>query len=143
MATDCVIAEKDSKIAMNFIGIGLIPDGGGHFFLERRLGELKAQEVIWEGRVMNAEQASAIGLVDLVAHNGLDAEVRKKVEGWQTKPIQSMIRTKKILAETNRPKLLKMLELEKYSQFIMRQTEDHAEGIQAFVEKRKPNFKGK
>ncbi len=143
LATDCIIAEQKSKLAMNFIGIGLIPDGGGHFFLERRLGELRAQEVIWEGSVMNAEQASEIGLVDVVAQDNLEDEIRRKVEEWQAKPILSMIRTKKILAETNRPKLLKMLELEKHSQFVMRQTEDHAEGIQAFIEKRKPNFKGK
>ncbi|MDP4169175.1 MAG: enoyl-CoA hydratase, partial [Bacillota bacterium] len=48
-----------------------------------------------------------------------------------------------ILAEKNRPQLLKMLELEKHGQFKMRQTQDHREGIQAFVEKRKPRFIGK
>lgn len=143
LATDCIIAEKESKFAMNFIGIGLIPDGGGHFFLERRLGELKAQEMIWDGKVMNAVEAQKMGLIDIVAEDHLEKAVQEKVNEWKTKPVQAMIRTKKILAESKRPQLLKMLELEKCSQFVMKQTEDHLEGIRAFVEKRKPEFKGK
>ena len=42
---------------MNFIGIGLIPDGGAHFFLEKRLGESKAKQIIWEGKMMDADEA--------------------------------------------------------------------------------------
>ncbi len=143
LATDCIIADKDSKLAMNFIGIGLIPDGGGHFFLERRLGELNTMKLIWDGEVLKAPRACEMGLIDIVAEGGLDAAVNEKVAEWKQKPMQAMIRTKKILAETKRPQLLKILELEKGSQFVMRQTEDHQEGIKAFVEKRKPVFKGK
>ena len=143
LATDCIIAEKDSKVAMNFIGIGLIPDGGGHFFLERRLGELNTMKLIWDGEVMKAPQALEMGLVDIIAEGRLEEAVNAKVAEWKQKPLQAMIRTKKILAETKRPQLLKILELEKGSQLVMRQTEDHQEGIKAFVEKRKPVFKGK
>lgn len=143
LATDCIIAEKDSKVAMNFIGIGLIPDGGGHFFLERRLGELNTMKLIWDGEVLMAPRAYEMGLIDIVAEEGLEEAVNTKVAEWKQKPMQAMIRTKKILAETKRPQLLKILELEKGSQLIMRQTEDHQEGIKAFVEKRKPAFKGK
>ena len=125
LATDCIIAEKDSKVAMNFIGIGLIPDGGGHFFLERRLGELNTMKLIWDGEVLKAPQALDMGLIDIVTEGGLEETVNEKVAEWKQKPLQAMIRTKKILAETKRPQLLKTLELEKCSQFIMRQTEDH------------------
>ena len=70
LSSDMVVAEEGSKIAMNFIGIGLVPDGGGHFFLKERLGEKKAMQLIWSGEVMNGQEAYAIGLIDrVVAEN--------------------------------------------------------------------------
>lgn len=143
LATDYIIAEPSSKIAMNFIGIGLIPDGGAHFFLEERLGETRAKQLIWEGKTLSASDALSMGLVDQVPEGDFTKAVEEKVAEWLGKPIQAMIKTKKILAEKNRPSLLKILELEKHGQFKMRQTEDHQEGIQAFLEKRRPAFKGK
>lgn len=143
LSTDYIIAEPSSKIAMNFIGIGLIPDGGGHFFMEERLGESKAKRLIWEGKTLSANEAFNLGLVDEVPESDFNGAVEAKVQEWLGKPIQAMIKTKKILAEKNRPSLLKILELEKYGQYKMRQTEDHQEGIKAFLEKRKPAFRGK
>jgi 2-(1,2-epoxy-1,2-dihydrophenyl)acetyl-CoA isomerase len=143
LATDYIIAEPSSKIAMNFIGIGLIPDGGGHFFMEERLGETRAKQLIWEGKTLSANEALTLGLVDEVPTGDFTEAVEAKIQVWLNKPVQAMIKTKKILAEKNRPSLLKILELEKYGQFKMRQTEDHQEGINAFLEKRKPQFKGK
>ncbi|SEN11579.1 Enoyl-CoA hydratase/carnithine racemase [Mesobacillus persicus] len=143
LATDYIIADPASKLAMNFIGIGLIPDGGGHFFMKTRVGETKAKHLIWEGKPMSAAQALELGLIDEVAQNNLNESIDNKVKEWEQKPLQAMIKTKKIYAEENRVSLLKFLELEKIAQTKMRQTEDHKEGIQAFLEKRKPNFIGK
>ncbi|MFB6801082.1 enoyl-CoA hydratase [Peribacillus butanolivorans] len=143
LATDHLIADSESKVAMNFIGIGLIPDGGGHFFLERRLGEVGAKELIWEGRVLTTLEAKEKGLIHEIADGTLEQAVERKVQGWLKSPVQAMIKTKKILSEKNRPLLIKMLEIEKAAQFKMRQTADHQEGIKAFVEKRRPNFIGK
>jgi enoyl-CoA hydratase/carnithine racemase len=143
LATDYIIADKASKLAMNFIGIGLIPDGGAHFFLEKRLGETKAKQVIWDGKMMSAEEAYKLGLVQEVAEEDLQETLHTRISDWLGRPVQAMIKTKKILAEKNRPQLLKILELEKYGQQKMRETLDHKEGIKAFIEKRKPNFIGK
>lgn len=142
LSTDYILADEKSKIAMNFIGIGLIPDGGAHFFLEKRLGEDKTKQLIWEGNVLSAEEALQLNLIHEVSSNYMEA-LQTKIDEWKSKPVQAMIKTKKILAQMNRPQLLKILELEKYGQLNMRQTEDHLEGISAFLEKRNPNFIGK
>ncbi|MEH7110335.1 MULTISPECIES: enoyl-CoA hydratase [Bacillaceae] len=142
LATDHIIADANSKLAMNFIGIGLIPDGGAHFFLEKRLGELKAKQVIWDGKMMTAEEALSLGLIQEVSNGDLQDAVHTRINDWLSRPVLAMIKTKKILAEKNRPQLLKILELEKYGQQKMRETADHKEGITAFLEKRKPRFIG-
>lgn len=142
LATDYIIAHENSKIAMNFINIGLIPDGGAHFFLQKKLGEDRAKEFIWSGKTLTAQEALEMKLVDVVTYDCKKA-TEQKIEEWLSKPIEAMIRSKKILAETNRPKLLKILELEKNGQQRMRETEDHQEGMNAFLEKRIPVFKGK
>lgn len=143
LATDHIIAEKTSKLAMNFIGIGLIPDGGSHFFLEKRLGEIKAKQVIWEGKMMKAQEALELGLIQEIAEGNLQETLDTRISDWLHRPVQAMIKTKKILADSNRPQLLKILELEKQGQLNMRRTFDHQEGIRAFIEKRPAKFIGK
>jgi 2-(1,2-epoxy-1,2-dihydrophenyl)acetyl-CoA isomerase len=142
LATDYILADENSKLAMNFIGIGLVPDGGAHFFLEKKIGEDQAKQLIWEGKVMSANEAWQKGLIHEVTADYKDA-LNQKLEEYLKKPVQAMIKTKKIMVEKNRPQLLKILELEKHGQYKMRQTEDHQEGIRSFIEKRKPQFKGK
>lgn len=143
LATDYIMADQSSKLAMNFIGIGLIPDGGAHFFLEKRLGESKAKQVIWDGKMMNAKEAFESGLIQEVVEGNSEEALEARIQDWLSRPVQAMIKTKKILAEKNRPQLLKILELEKNGQCKMRRTRDHQEGIKAFLEKRKPKFIGK
>ena len=99
--------------------------------------------MIWEGKVLTAHEAKEKGLIHEVVEGSLEQAVEKKVQIWLKSPVQAMIKTKKILSEKNRPLLIKMLEIEKAAQMKMRQTEDHKEGIRAFVEKRKPVFIGK
>ena len=144
LGCDYIIAEEDAKIAMNFIGIGLVPDGAGHFFLKERIGVPKAKNLIWTGQVLNGQVAQSQGLVDEVVAKGKAAEhgeaLAKKL---LASPIASMIATKKILHEQKTKELERILEMESEAQQAMRNTEDHIEGIQAFVEKRKPVFKGK
>lgn len=84
LASDYVIATKEARLAMNFIGIGLIPDGGGHFLLAKRVGQVKAKHIIWEGKLMNAEEAYELGIVDIVVDDEAKAE-KKSPNGRQNR----------------------------------------------------------
>jgi 2-(1,2-epoxy-1,2-dihydrophenyl)acetyl-CoA isomerase len=143
LATDYIICEEDSKLAMNFIGIGLIPDGGGHFFLQERLGSCRAKKLMWTGKVMEGQEALMKKLVDEAIPSGkLNRAIEKYITECLQKPLLSIIESKSIYAELNKDQLEKALLLEKAGQWKMRQTVDHQEGIRAFVEKRAPQFKG-
>ena len=144
LGCDTIIAEEESKLAMNFIGIGLVPDGAGHFFLKERVGVPQAKHLIWSGKVMNGHEALEKGLIDEVVGEGQaaahgDALARQLLAA----PIASMIASKKILHEQKTLELDKILEMESAVQVAMRKTADHLEGIQAFLGNRKPVFKGK
>ncbi len=144
LASDYIICEESSKLAMNFIGIGLIPDGGSHFLLQERIGTVDSKKLIWNGKIMEGQEALMKGLVDEVTSTGkLRESLDRFEEGCLQKPILAMLKTKEIYVESNKERLIKVLELEKQGQTLMRSTEDHREGIQAFIEKRKPSFKGK
>lgn len=143
LGSDIVVAEMPSKIAMNFIGIGLVPDGGGHFFMKERLGTVKAKQTIWEGRVMNGEEALQMGITDYnVPEGAASATVDQIVGRVLASPVLAMIETKKVLHAARLPELEQILASEEQGQIRMRQTSDHLEGIQAFVGKRVPEFKG-
>ncbi|MET4562920.1 enoyl-CoA hydratase [Lysinibacillus parviboronicapiens] len=144
LGADIIVACENSKLAMNFIGIGLIPDGGGHFFMKERVGNVKAKQMIWEGKVLTATEAQEAGLIDYVAPEGTVFAMADQLVGKMlASPIVSMITTKKILHAQNLPQLERILEMEAEGQSAMRKTTDHVEGIHAFIEKRMPVFTGK
>lgn len=143
LACDIVVAEDTAKIAMNFITIGLIPDGGGHFFMQERLGTMKAKQAIWKGEVMSGAQAQKMGLVDEIAHaEALSTAIETTVNQLLKSPLKAMIATKKILNGQKLPELQGILDQETIMQPQMRETADHKEGVVAFVEKRQPNYIG-
>ena len=144
LACDHIIAEENSKLAMNFIGIGLVPDGGGHFFMKERVGSPKAQQMIWAGQILKAHDALAKGIIDEVTAEGRSLEYADAyVEQTLASPVKAKLATKHILHQLKVGELEKVLELEAAAQSAMRKSTDHLEGIQAFVEKRKPEFQGK
>ncbi|WP_339174087.1 enoyl-CoA hydratase [Anoxybacillus sp. FSL W8-1294] len=140
LACDHVIANEQARVAMNFIGIGLVPDGGGHFFLNRKIGDVKSKQIIWEGKIMSAQEAYEVGLVDEI---GDEQAIQHKVNEWLAKPIRAMIATKQLYARLSEQQLLNTLQMETAYQAEMRKTKDHEEGIRAFLEKRRPHFSGK
>lgn len=144
LGSDIIVAEQSSKLAMNFIGIGLIPDGAGHFFMKERLGTAKAKQMIWEGKVLNGDEALKLGLIDYNVEDGTVVETVDQLVGkLLASPILAMIKTKQILHKANLPQLEHILDGEADGQIKMRHTKDHLEGIKAFVEKRMPKFEGK
>ncbi|MFB7139905.1 enoyl-CoA hydratase [Gottfriedia sp. NPDC056225] len=143
LASDFVLAHESGILAMNFIGIGLIPDGGAHYFLEKRLGETKAKQLIWEGKKLNSAQALEIGLIDEVISGDFEQEINKRVKSILQKPVSAMIQTKQIYSNGNLDVLKRVLLAEKEGQSAMRRTADHQEGVQAFLQKRLPIFTGK
>lgn len=143
LGCDVVVAEENSKLAMNFIGIGLIPDGGGHFFMKERVGDVKAKQLIWQGKVMVPEEAYRLGLIDYVVDEGEGEGMADQIVGkFLSSPILAVLETKKIIHAQKIKELENILAMEKEGQVKMRQTADHLEGIKAFIEKRAPQFKG-
>ena len=143
LACDHIITEESSKLAMNFIGIGLVPDGGGHFFMKERVGVPKAKQLIWSGQVLKAHDALAKGLVDEVTAEGKSFEhAEAYVSDLLRSPLRAKLESKNILHSLKLGELETVLQMEAEAQSKMRKSADHLEGIQAFVEKRKPNFKG-
>ncbi|PGL71357.1 enoyl-CoA hydratase [Bacillus sp. AFS055030] len=143
LGSDFVLAHESGVLAMNFIGIGLIPDGGAHYFLEKRLGEAKAKQLIWEGKKLNATQALEIGLIDEVISGDFEQKINERVKSILQKPVSAMIQTKQIYCNNNLASLKNVLLFEKEGQSAMRRTTDHHEGVQAFLQKRMPVFTGK
>lgn len=144
LGADIIVACENSKLAMNFIGIGLIPDGGGHFFMKERVGNVKAKQLIWEGKVLTAKEAQEIGLIDYVAPDSTVFAMADQLVGKMlSSPLAAMITTKQILHTQNLPVLENILAMEALGQTAMRETKDHIEGIKAFVDKRTPVFVGK
>ena len=144
LGCDYIIAEEESKLAMNFIGIGLVPDGAGHFFLKERIGVPQAKKLIWSGQVMKGREALEKGLIDEVTAEGKGAEQGEAfAHKLLASPIAAMIASKRILHEQKTAELDSVLAMESETQVAMRKTVDHLEGIQAFVGKRTPAFVGK
>lgn len=143
LCSDYILCEEDSKLAMNFIGIALIPDGGSHFLLQERLGTHKAKRLIWNGKVLEGQEALMKGLVDEAIPSGkLEEGIERYTKQALGAPTKAMLKTKEVYVTLNKDRLQRALELEKEGQWLMRQTSDHQEGIRAFVEKRRPEFKG-
>ncbi|HZH61614.1 MAG TPA: enoyl-CoA hydratase [Metabacillus sp.] len=143
MACDQVIAEKNAKVAMNFINIGLVPDGGGHFFLKKRLGEHRAKQVIWEGKSIPSDDAVKVGMIDRIYEGDTEEQIELMKRKLEARPLKAMIASKVLFSSQEKHELVQTLELETKSQLEMRRTEDHREGVAAFLEKRVPQFTGK
>lgn len=144
LACDFRIATKKASFIQAFVNIGLVPDSGAMYFLPRLVGMAKAIELTYLGDKISAEEAERIGLI----HRAVDDEqfvdevnqLAKRLAGSATRAIGLI---KRALYHNMEVGLEEALEYEAHCQEIAGRTEDHQEGVKAFYEKRKPQYKGK
>ncbi len=144
LACDLIVASTEATLIEVFINIGLVPDSGSSYFLPRLVGMAKAFELCSMGSRVKAEEALALGLVNKVAlPDQLDAAVAEYTSYFAAAPTRSIGLIKKMLNKSTTASLDEMLDYEAYCQEIAGTSSDYKEGVQAFLEKRKPDFKGK
>lgn len=144
LACDLRIASDQATFRQAFLQIGLHPDWGGAFFLPRHVGIGRAMEMFFLGEPVNAAEAHRIGLVNFVTpHDQLALETRKLTERLASVPSLPVSLLKVALYERLETQLDSMMEHEVQAQMNCFKSEDFAEGLQAFLEKRKPHFKGR
>lgn len=144
LACDMRIMSDSAKLIEVFVRIGLIPDSGSHWFLPRLVGMARAFEYASTGRDIDAAEAERVGLVNGIAPSGELEKVTMDIAGKLAKgPTISIGLIKRALNKSAVSDLDTMLEYEAVLQEIASQSEDHKEGIAAFLEKREARFKGK
>lgn len=141
---DIRIASDQARFGQVFVGIGAIPDCGGHYWLPRLVGPAKAAELMWTGEQTKAEEALRLGLVNrVVPADQLMEETLALARRLAQGPTFAIGRSKQILSRALDSDLPTVLELEAEGQEAASKSEDFVEGISAFLEKRKPAFRGK
>jgi 2-(1,2-epoxy-1,2-dihydrophenyl)acetyl-CoA isomerase len=143
LACDIIIAVKDAKLSTAFIGIGLAPGCGTQFFTQV-VGYQRACEYILTSKTFTAEEAAQLGLINKVVEPGdLDSTVEELTSLFQTLPPLAVGKAKMLINKSMENDMISHLELESKTAAWSAGTQDFNEGVTAFVEKRRPLFKGK
>jgi 2-(1,2-epoxy-1,2-dihydrophenyl)acetyl-CoA isomerase len=143
LACDLVVAAESAKLIEVFVNIGLVLDSGSSYFLPRLVGSAKSFELATMGTRVDAVEAQRIGLINkAVPDDQLDDAVKVYTDYYAKAPTKAIGLMKKMLNKSQNSSLDEMLSYEAYCQDIAGASEDHKEGVTAFLEKRKAAFKG-
>lgn len=143
LACDVVVASQSASFIQAFSKIGLIPDSGGTFFLPRLIGWQKASALMMLGDKVSAEEAERMGMIYKVYPAETFAEEAKKIATTLARmPTKGLAYTKQLLDNSFENSYENQLHDEEIFQQRAGRTKDYKEGVQAFLEKRKPNFTG-
>ncbi|HJX75339.1 MAG TPA: enoyl-CoA hydratase-related protein [Gaiella sp.] len=144
LACDFRIAADDLQLGFPEVTIGMIPGSGGTQRLARLVGLGRAKDIVMRGRRVGAEEALALGLVtEVVPPDELDAAVSQLVDELTRHSPLALAMAKRVLNHAYSGPLPLGLELEGLAYGLLQQTHDFREGVEAFVEKRKPEFEGR
>ncbi|MBF7082859.1 enoyl-CoA hydratase/isomerase family protein [Desulfallas sp. Bu1-1] len=141
LAADLLVAVKGAKFGQVFTRVGLAIDGGGSYFLPKILGPARAKELVFTGRIIDAEEALQMGLVNKVVEKDKLEQVVSSLAGKLSRgPSQALGLAKMLINAGMNEDLETIISSEAFAQSVCMQTGDHKEGLAAFLEKREPVF---
>lgn len=141
---DFTLASEKAYFSQAFSNIGLIPDTGGTYFLPKLIGRQMANYLAFTGKKLSAEEAKNLGLIaEVFPEEEFESKSMEILEKLVEMPTAALKLTKKAFAQSYDNSLKQQLELEAELQQKAARTEDFFEGVEAFLGKRKPIYKGK
>lgn len=141
---DIVVAAQSARFTLAYTAAGLSPDGSSTWFLPRLVGLRRARELMLTNRMLSADEAMAFGIVDRVVADDTLAEAAEALAtGFAAGPTKAYGATKRLLQESWGNGLETQMDRETRSIAALARTEDAREGIDAFLAKRTPAFRGK
>ncbi|MEJ7883308.1 2-(1,2-epoxy-1,2-dihydrophenyl)acetyl-CoA isomerase PaaG [Acinetobacter baumannii] len=144
LACDLVIAAKSANFVQAFCRLGLVPDSAGTWFLPRAVGHARAMGLALLGDKLPAETAKEWGMIwDVVEDAELKTKVTELAERLAKQPTFGLSLIKKAIHQSSNNTFDEQVLLERDLQRIAGRSEDYREGVQAFMNKREPNFKGR